>query len=218
MSKNKIKKFVEEFTKTHSKLINRVCNKYRIPNRYSNEDMAQYIALKIQEILEARRGKENKIEDPEKYFKSCLDYYCIEYQRMNGHIFNLPNRPRKNCEEDETEARSKGFKYIGDITIQEENNLYVEENFEFDNHYLGYSSKAWSTLTGLVPKEEADVIDCIYEKNLNWCQTSEYLKVPQSTCWFRHLRALKKIKEKINDLSQEDKFFIVNLLRNKDGE
>lgn len=203
MTENEIKDFIEEFFEKHKKLITKVASKYRIPNRYSVEDIKQAIAVKIHEILLSRKDKENKILDPEKYFKSCLDYYGIEFQRIHGHIFNLPNRPRKNCEDDEKEARSKGFKYLGDITLQEENTLYIHENFEFDNEFIEYNSSGWTYLTGLVNKEEAEILDCKYSKNLNWAQTSEYLEVAQSTCWFRHQRAMKKIKEQLKDIIED---------------
>ena len=116
--------FVSDFMSKYDKLINRIAKKYLIPNRYTTDDIKQYISERVIKILTNRLQEDsNKIDSPEKYFKSCLDFYCIEYQRMHGFIFDLPKRPRKNCEIDEKSARSYGFKYFGDMTIDEANSL-----------------------------------------------------------------------------------------------
>jgi len=187
--------FVLDFMSKHNSLISTVGKKYLIPNRYNIDDIKQYVAERIIKILTSRlEAGTNQIENPEKYFKSCLDYYCIEYQRMHGYIFDLPKRPRKNCQEEEAEIRSMGFKYLEDITVEESNQLQI--SYEHEQELLDApipSDSIWSYLTGCLSKEEADVIECVFAKNMTWIETSRYLGVPQSTCWFRKNRALQKL-------------------------
>jgi RNA polymerase sigma factor (sigma-70 family) len=200
----------------YDKLINRIAKKYLIPNRYTTDDIKQYISERIIKILSSRLDDvENKIDDPEKYFKSCLDFYCIEYQRMHGFIFDLPKRPRKNCEVDEKSARSFGFKYFGDLTIEEANSLqeYTLEKTLTENQKLGPETPVWSALTGLLATEEAEVLGCIYLKNMTWAETSDHLGVAQSTCWFRKNRAIKKIFDYVDSMSGLIEYNLKDILR-----
>lgn len=192
-----VNEFVSNFMTKYSSLISSVGRKYLIPNRYTIDDIRQYIAERIILILTSRLSKaSNQIEDPEKYFKSCITYYCIEYQRMHGYTFELPKRPRKNCEIDEAHIRSFGFKYLDDITTQEYNSLSVEDDNEPKNEDV-----IWDRLVSILSKEEADVLECIFKKNMTWLQTSKHLKVPQSTCWIRKDRAVKKIFDSFDNMS-----------------
>jgi RNA polymerase sigma factor (sigma-70 family) len=186
---DQVNTFVQEFMKKHNSLINSVGRKFLIPNRYNIDDIKQYISERIINIL-GNRLKDSKdgINDPEKYFKSCISFYCIEYQRMHGYVFELPKRPRKNCEQDESYIRSFGFKYLGDMTNEEYNSLITREDLTNKD-----SSTSWKYLLDILSKEEAEVIDCIFNKNLTWQETSNHLGVPQSTCWIRKDRALEKI-------------------------
>ncbi len=196
-----VNQFVSEFMSKYDKLISRIGRKYLIPNRYNIDDIKQYISERIIKILSTRiNDVDNKIDNPEKYFKSCLDFYCIEYQRMHGFIFDLPKRPRKNCEVDEKHARSHGFKYIGDLTTEEANTLQENslEKSLSENQVVGPETPVWSALTGILVKEEAEVLACIYLQNMTWAETSDYLGVAQSTCWFRKNRAIKKIFEYVD--------------------
>jgi len=193
----KIKDFVVYFMEQHGSLINSVGKKYLIPNRYTIDDIKQYIAERIVHIMLAREttGTDNPIENPEKYFKSCIDFYCIEYQRMHGFIFDLPKRPRKNCEEDEKAAKAWGFKYLGDITVDEYNSVY-EYTLDKDlteSQIFNVTSVAWDTITGCLTPAEAQVMDCIHRRNMTWTETAEELGVAQSTCWFRKGKAINKI-------------------------
>lgn len=194
-----VNEFVILFMTKYNSLINSVGRKYLIPNRYNIDDLKQYIFERIIQILTNRlTAKENQIEEPEKYFKSCLDFYCIEYQRMHGYIFDLPKRPRKNCERDEEYIRSFGFKYLDDINTEEFNSLLIEDEDKYPEDSL-----SWKYLLSILSKEEADVLDCIFNKNLTWLETSKYLKVPQSTCWIRKDRALEKIYRAFENLEGE---------------
>lgn len=185
----KVNEFVISFMTKYNSLIGSIGRKYLIPNRYNIDDLKQYISERIIQILTNRLSvSENQIEDPEKYFKSCLDFYCIEYQRMHGYIFDLPKRPRKNCERDEEYIRSFGFKYLDDMSTEEYNSLIIE-----DSTHRDIETPAWKFLLKILSKEEADVLDCIFHKNLTWLETSKHLGVPQSTCWIRKDRALEKI-------------------------
>jgi RNA polymerase sigma factor (sigma-70 family) len=211
-----VNQFVTEFMSKYDKLINRIAKKYLIPNRYTTDDIKQYISERIIKILSSRLDDvENKIDDPEKYFKSCLDFYCIEYQRMHGFIFDLPKRPRKNCEVDEKSARSFGFKYFGDLTIEEANSLqeYTLEKTLTENQKLGPETPVWSALTGLLATEEAEVLGCIYLKNMTWAETSDHLGVAQSTCWFRKNRAIKKIFDYVDSMSGLIEYNLKDILR-----
>lgn len=194
--KLKVDEFVTFFMKKHSSLINSVGRKYLIPNRYNIEDIKQYISERIVKILTTRLLVDNNpIENPEKYFKSCIEFYCIEYQRMHGFIFDLPKRPRKNCEDDEKAAKAWGFKYLGDITIEEYNSVceYTLDKDLTENQYKASESLAWTALTGCLTAPEAQVLDCIYKRKMTWTETSVHLGVAQSTCWFRKNRAVEKI-------------------------
>lgn len=211
-----VNNFVAEFMYKYDKLINRIGKKYLIPNRYTIDDIKQYISERIIKIMTNRLDDvENKIDNPEKYFKSCLDFYCIEYQRMHGFIFDLPKRPRKNCEIDEKAARSYGFKYFGDMTIDEANSLqeFTLEKTLSENQEKGPETVVWSSLTGLLIKEEAEVLGCIYLRNMTWAETSDHLGVAQSTCWFRKNRAIKKIFEHVDNMSGQIESNLKSILR-----
>jgi len=204
-----VNEFVVMFMTKYNSLISSLGRKYLIPNRYTIDDIKQYISERIIQILSNRlSAKENQIEDPEKYFKSCLDFYCIEYQRMHGYIFELPKRPRKNCELDEQHIRSYGFKYLDDMSTEEYNSLIFEDNVDQEK-----VSPAWDKLISLLSKEEADVIDCIFNKNLTWLETSKHLGVPQSTCWIRKDRAIEKIYRAFDRLDGEINDYIKRFLR-----
>lgn len=195
--------FVKYFMRKYDSLLTRVIKKYLIPNRYTVNDLKQYIAERIVQILKSREDKPNKILDPEKYFKSCLDFYCIEYQRMHGYIFDLPKRPRKNCEADERTARDYGFKYLGDITIEESNSL-LDDSVDYNKaQTIQQETPIWNVLTGVLAPEEAEVLGCIYLMNMTWTETSRHLSVAQSTCWFRKNRAIKKLFNRFDTLSGE---------------
>lgn len=199
-----ITEFVVMFMSKHGSLITSIARKYLIPNRYTTEDIKQYVAERIIKIMTARLADgTNPIENPEKYFKSCIEFYCIEYQRMHGFIFDLPKRPRKNCEEDELAAKGWGFKYLGDITIDEYNSIceYTLDKDLTESQTLPTETPSWGALTGCLTSAEADVMDCIYRRKMTWNETSEHLQVAQSTCWFRKNRAVKKISELFENLS-----------------
>lgn len=185
--------FVTGFMDKYDALINRVGRKYLIPNRYNISDIKQYISEKILHILANRSVANGPIKNPEGYFKSCLDYYCIEFQRMHGFVFHLPKRPRKNSEEDEEQIKSYGFKYLGDITIEESNSATMSYNFEDIDRQPNIDSDTWVTLMSVLQPDEVKVVECIFVKNMTWNETSKYLGVAQSTCWFRNNRALQKI-------------------------
>jgi hypothetical protein len=206
---NKVNIFVSMFMEKYNSLINSLGRKYLIPNRYTIDDIKQYISERIIQILTARlTAKDNQIEDPEKYFKSCLDFYCIEYQRMHGYIFELPKRPRKNCELDEQYIRKFGFKYLGDMTTEEYNSLLFE-----DNTYDDTQSPVWAALLSVLTRDEAQVIDCIFNRKLTWLETSKELNVPQSTCWIRKDRAIEKIYRAFEKLNGEINDCIKRFLR-----
>lgn len=183
--------FVMYFMDKYNTLLNRVCQKYMIPNRYSIEDIKQYVAEKITTIMNNRDNTKDPITNPEGYFKSCLDYYGIEFQRMHGYIFDLPKRPRRNSVEEEAQIKSYGFKYLDDITIEEGAELYQEIDIEPPDP--GLQSTVWKELTKALTPEETRVLECIYINNMTWSETSKHLGVAQSTCWFRKNRALNKI-------------------------
>jgi len=127
---------------------------------------------------------------------------------MHGYIFELPKRPRKNCELDEQYIRSFGFKYLGDITVDEYNSLIIEDKFETIP-----DKKVWNKLLSVLSKEESDVIDCIFNKNLTWLETSKFLNVPQSTCWIRKDRAIEKIYRSFDKMDGEINDCIRRFLR-----
>tara|TARA_R110002074_G_scaffold402324_1_gene607073 strand:+ start:145815 stop:146489 length:675 start_codon:yes stop_codon:yes gene_type:complete len=208
--KEEVNTFVVEFMTKFSSLINSVGRKYLIPNRYTIDDIKQYISERIIQILTNRLSTEdNKIEDPEKYFKSCITYYCIEYQRMHGYTFELPKRPRKNCELDEQHIRSYGFKYLDDMNTAEYNSLITDESEKDESN----SDLVWAHLTSILSKEESNVLVCIFKQNMTWLETSKHLNVPQSTCWIRKDRAIEKIYKQFDRMDGEINGYLKKFLR-----
>lgn len=192
--------FVVSFMSKHNSLINSVGRKYLIPNRYTIDDIKQYVSERIIQILTNRLSvPDNKIEDPEKYFKSCITYYCIEYQRMHGYTFELPKRPRKNCEVDEQHIRSYGFKYLDDMNTAEYNSLITDDEVDDKTQ----SDLIWARLTSILSREESNVLVCIFKQNMTWLETSKHLNVPQSTCWIRKDRAIEKIYKQFDQMNGE---------------
>lgn len=218
---DKVKEFVDYFMKKYNLLIIRIGKRYLIPNRYEIEDIKQYISERIIHIYSHRLSDDaSAIEDPEKYFRSCIQYYCTEFQRMHGYIFNLPKRPRKNCVEDEKDAKSWGFKYLGDLTIEEYNSIYqngIEKDL-VENQNLPNTSRIWDILTGLLNKPEADVMECIFLRKMTWAETSKHLDVAQSTCWFRKNRAVQKIYRAFDSMHGEMYKNITMVLRDDDNK
>lgn len=211
--------FIIFFMEKHKRLISSIIRRYLIPNRYNADDINQYIVEKILQILKNKETKPNKIEDPEKYFKSCIEFYCIEYQRMHGYVFDLPKRPRKNCELDELTIKSKGFKYLKDLTLEESSTLLDSSfiNSLFNDDEKTYSP-VWNYLTGLLSPEEANVLTCIFSRNMTWSETAKELKVPQSTCWFRKTRALNKLSQHILGMTGRPSDNIKSILRMYEDE
>jgi RNA polymerase sigma factor (sigma-70 family) len=211
---NEVNTFVVNFMTKHNSLINSVGRKYLIPNRYTIDDIKQYISERVIQILTNRLSTaDNKIEDPEKYFKSCITYYCIEYQRMHGYTFELPKRPRKNCELDEQHIRSYGFKYLDDMNTAEFNSLIVEDK-EVDT---STSDLVWSYLTSILSKDESNVLVCIFKQNMTWSETSKHLNVPQSTCWIRKDRAIDKISKRFSTIDGKINEQLKKFLRGDPG-
>jgi RNA polymerase sigma factor (sigma-70 family) len=211
---NEVNTFVVNFMAKHNSLINSVGRKYLIPNRYTIDDIKQYISERVIQILTNRLSTaDNKIEDPEKYFKSCITYYCIEYQRMHGYTFELPKRPRKNCELDEQHIRSYGFKYLDDMNTAEFNSLIVEDK-EVDT---STSDLVWSYLTSILSKDESNVLVCIFKQNMTWSETSKHLNVPQSTCWIRKDRAIDKISKRFSTIDGKINEQLKKFLRGDPG-
>lgn len=208
-----IEEFVLYFMTKHAKLVSKIGYRYIIPNRYNLYDIKQYISERIIKIMLSRVNDANPIKNPEKYFKSCLEFYCIEFQRMHGFVFCLPKRPRKNCEQDELNIREHGFKYLGDLTSDEVNSLQVHEDIVWEDQAPVTESTSWSYLTGIVSTEESRVLDCIFVKNMTWNETSKYLNVPQSTCWFRKSRALTKIELFVNNITGDTFNIIKRIIR-----
>lgn len=193
--------FVSFFIEKYTPLIKKLAKRYSIPNRYEDQDIVQYIAERMLHILAIRQDTANIIVDKEKYFKGCLEFYCSEYQRMHGFIFDLPKRPRKNAQDDERDIRSKGFKYLEELDNSEFEKPVFMDHKSDPSHQGSMPTEAWSTLTGLLCPEDAEVVYCIYTRSMTWPETAEYLGVPQSTCWSRRNRALKTLFEYFDGLS-----------------
>lgn len=194
--------FTEDFIAKYNSILSRIARRYLIPNRYTVDDIKQYISERILQILKNRNvsNTSNVIESPEKYFRSCITFYCVEYQRMHGYIFDLPKRPMKNYEEDESLARQYGFKYLKDITKEEAESLVYKDPDYVDP----IDNNVWSILTGLLDSEEANIVDCIYSRSMTLSETSKHLGVAQSTCWFRRNRAITKIYNFFDNMSGDN--------------
>lgn len=192
-----ITEFVEFFLNKHRSLIRNVARRYRIPNRYSVEDIESYICERINTILVSRQGSQNPILNREKYFLNCLTFYCIEYQRLNGFIFCLPKRPRTNAVEDELEAKSRGFQYLND-TMLDDSSLIDSNKDPVDP---GLDSNIWVALTGCLYYSDASIVECIHKMNMTLKETSAHLGVAQSTCLTRRDRAYRMIFDAFSNLS-----------------
>jgi hypothetical protein len=181
--------FVEAFVLKHRPLIKTLGRRYLIPNRYSVQDIEEYIAERMLSILAARQHSTNQILDREKYFLNCLVFYCIEYQRLNGFIFCLPKRPRKNAIDDELEAKGRNFHYLND-TMLDDPSLVQSDEAPPDP---GMDSEVWTSLTGYLHDTDARVVECIHKMNMTLKETSLHLGVAQSTCLTRRDRAYKTL-------------------------
>jgi len=188
---------VEVFILKHRPLIKTLGRRYLIPNRYSVEDIEAYVAERMLSILQARQHSTNQILDREKYFLNCLVFYCIEYQRLNGFIFCLPKRPRKNAIEQELEAKSRNFYYLND-TMLDDSSL-VDNNKEVIDP--GLDSEVWCSLTGYLHTSDALVVECIHKMSMTLKETSLHLGVAQSTCLTRRDRAYKTLFSVFDNIS-----------------
>ena len=203
--------FVAHFMSKHDGLITKICSKYQIPNRYDISDIKQYIVEKMLNILLHRQDSDNKILDREKYFKQCIEWYCVEYQRMHGYIFDLPKRPRKHTKEAELEIKSRGMKYLGDMSQDEVLSLVDKKPAPQTTEIKG--DTPWASLTGLLDPDDANVIMCIYGRGMSWPETAKYLDVAQSTCWSRRSRAMSAIFRAFDGLTGEMKDNVKRYIR-----
>lgn len=204
--------FISYFSKKYIALIKSIARRYVIPNRYTVEDIVQYVNERITAILRGREETDNKILDRENYFLKCITFYCIEYQRMNGFIFCLPKRSRKNAIEDELTAKSKEFVYLNDTMLDDPSLIHHPP---IDDPIVEEESYSWCALTGMLAHtEDADVVDCIFRRNMTLLETSNYLGVAQSTCLNRRNRAIKNLYNAFDDMQGEIKENIKKLLRN----
>lgn len=203
--------FALQFMQDYDSMLSGIIKQHLIPNRYSENDVKQYICARIVEILRRRSLPENSpINNPVGYFKTCLVFYCREFQREHGYTFSLPRRPRKYCEEHDAEARSRKYKYLDVLAPDEIGDLVVEDNT------TPSAGPLWHALTGVLTQEQADILDCVVRRNLTWSETSRALGIPQSTCWFRRQQAYLTIFSKLDLLSGEMASNIQRLLRDSD--
>lgn len=202
--------FVEFFINKNKTLIKNLSRRYLIPNRYNFDDIIQHISSTILTIMTNRQNSDNPIKDPEKYFSGCLSYYMIEYQRQHGFIMCFPKRPRKDYIEEEKEAKSKKFQYLteahdGDKSLLHDGYIHRQYNHE--------PSKTWSSLTGILHPKDAQVIDCLFAKNMTLIETSRYLDVAQSTCLNRRDRALRTLYDHFDNMTGEIKANVRNFIK-----
>lgn len=185
--------FVSQFLLSHDLLLSNLIRMHLIPNRYAEDDVKQYIGLRIWDILK-RRGFES-IKNPDGYFKSCLGYYIREFQREHGYTVGLPRRPREYCEQDDLEARSKKYKYLDLLSSDEFSSLV------YDDQPCIEPTETWHLLTGLLTNDQAAVLDCVIRRSMTWVETSNLLGIPQSTCWFRKQQAFLTIFNAVESMS-----------------
>lgn len=197
----------------HRPLIRNIARRYRIPNRYSVEDIESYIAERVNTILTARQGSDKPILSREKYFLNCLTFYCIEYQRLNGFVFGLPKRPRNNAIEDELEAKGRGFQYLNDTMVNDSSLVDLNESASDP----GTDTNLWVTLTGCLYPSDASIIECIHKMNMTLKETSLHLGVAQSTCLTRRDRAYKMIFGAFSNVSGEMYATVKLFLRGHSG-
>lgn len=205
-----VNEFVESFIAKNKTLIKNLSRKYLILNRYNFDDIIQHITTTIITIMTNRQNSDNPIKEPEKYFSGCLVYYMIEYQRQHGFIMSFPKRPRKDCIAEEKEAKSKKFQYLteahdGDSAMLHDGYMHRQYNHE--------PSNTWSTLTGVLSAKDAQVIDCLFAKNMTLIETSKYLNVAQSTCLNRRNKALKDLFTYFDNMSGEIKDNVKTFLK-----
>jgi len=187
--------FVAEFIKKYRPLICGLGRRYIIPNRYTIEDLIQYISERMLTILRSKLTKheDEQIKNRERYFSGCLRYYFIEYQRMHGFPFSLPKRPRKNAIEDEQYIKSKEFYYLSPSMLDDPSLVYVEPAPKDEVDSLSGTTDVWCVITGSLDHNDAKVVDCIFRRGMTFSETAMYLDVPQSTCVNRRDRAFKTI-------------------------
>jgi hypothetical protein len=195
--------FIVWFMEKHKRRIYKCAYKRTIHNRYAVQDIYSYISETILSILKRRASVNRPIKEPNLYFSKLVDFYCVEYQRMNGFIYSLPKRPRDNSAEED--ISQYGFHYM-------EANLdlgYIDYDINGDSSYLSetyqvkgdYSDKSavWNTLLDYADSSDADVINCVYNMNLSIQEASKHLKISPSTAYQRLKRGLYAISGMISN-------------------
>jgi DNA-directed RNA polymerase specialized sigma24 family protein len=192
--------FVEQFIDKNYSLIKALSRRYIIPNRYTWEDVLQYIATTIMTILTNRQSGDHPIENPPKYFSGCLVYYMIEYQRMHGFIFCLPKRPRREYIEVEKCMKTKKFQYLNESHYSDK--VFIHDGY-MSEVYGPPDTRMWSNLTGLLKPLEAKVIDCVYNRGMSLKEAANELCISQPKCNTNRDNALKTLYSHFNNMTGE---------------
>lgn len=189
--------FIVWFMEKHKRRIYKCAYRRTIHNRYSVQDVCSYISETILRILRRRESVNNPIKEPNLYFSKLIDFYCVEYQRMNGFVYGLPKRPRDtNAEEDISQY---GFHYLEKGVDMG----YIDYDMDGQNQYLvdtyevrGDTSEktdVWSTLLSNAEDKDAQVVNCVYNMNLSIQEASRHLEISPSTAYQRLKRGLYAI-------------------------
>lgn len=187
--------FTAQFMKKYHKTITSIARKYLIPNRYSIEDIHQYIAERILTVLTNRQKSGDPILNKENYFKGCLTFYCVEFQRMHGFIFCLPKRPRRDCLEQEEQIKSYGFVYLNE-DLKDPALIVNEEEKPPTYLYI------WKLIKKLLTEEEVKVLECLFFRNMTYKETAEELGISKSMCSARKMKAFAKIFTFFDDINK----------------
>ncbi|RMG74275.1 MAG: hypothetical protein D6710_01795 [Nitrospirae bacterium] len=194
--------FLRNFFEKYRTQIDRTIYKFMIANRYSFSDVRAYMAERILDTLRKREAKGRPIEDPEKYFRTLLRFYCVEFQRMHGFIYCLPKRPLDK--EAENEISKYGFFYFYTADDNNENDQvgYVEASlydhslageFSLKGEDPGINSEAWRKLMLMALPEDRDVLECIFIRGMSVLETSKHLSIATATVYHRRERGLRSI-------------------------
>jgi DNA-directed RNA polymerase specialized sigma24 family protein len=196
------------FMDYNKKRINRFISRRMIPNRYSPSDIKAYMVERILEILEKREQKGNPIEDPKTYFYKLIDFWCIEFQRMQGFIYCMPKRPR--CPDAEKEISKHGFVYFStasneygldtvdqlgyiDADLHDDVNESYVESFSVKGQDPDMPTEAWEKLMLMVFPEDRDVLECIFRRDMSVPEASRHLGIAISTAYSRKERGLRSM-------------------------
>jgi len=216
--------FVVWFMDYNKAVIDRYVARRMIPNRYESSDIKSYMVERMLDILNKRKAKGRPIKNPRIYFGKLIDYWCVEFQRMNGYIYCMPKRPR--CPDAEKEIGKHGFVYFSSKNEDSEPSMnqslddnrqlgYLEAStnpnsdlsslgYNVKGEDPGYDSDPWKNLMKMALPEDSAVLECLFKMNMSIPEVSKHLNIAISTAYTRRDRGFLAISGSLASLVDLD--------------